>query len=131
MSDIPKSTTLQHRLESLNGWQRSWCIVVLVWLLGCTAITVYDFPPEPTEDVIWQEAYQREQFEAALTTDKTVQFSTESYVDLVKEAAQEKLLPVRVSVIEKGLALWVFPSVGLYLLGMGISWTRRGFRKPS
>jgi hypothetical protein len=50
MPDIPKAmANLWQRLETLNGWQRSWCIVVLIWLFGCVAITGYNFPAEPTE----------------------------------------------------------------------------------
>ena len=45
--------------------------------------------------------------------------------------AQEELHPAQLAVVGKGITLWVVPSIGLYLLGMGISWTKRGFLKPS
>jgi hypothetical protein len=38
-------------LENLNGWQRSWCLVSLTWLVFYTAITAYNVP-FPTEDEI-------------------------------------------------------------------------------
>ena len=43
--------SIRRRLEDLNGWQRSWCVIALIWLLGCASVTVYNFPSF-TEDEI-------------------------------------------------------------------------------
>ena len=36
-------------LEKLNGWQRSWCLVSLTWLISCIIVTTYSIP-FPTEN---------------------------------------------------------------------------------
>jgi CHASE3 domain sensor protein len=39
--------------------------------------------------------------------------------------AHEQAIQARLSAAEKGIAVWIVPSIGLYLLGMGVSWIRR------
>jgi hypothetical protein len=159
MPDIPKvMANLRLRLETLNGWQRAWCISVLIWLLGCVAITGYNFPTEPAKVDTFMPSAPTFHGEYVLSGENLCgkwnpekgsederrcqeierELAPGGWYDEEKwhitrreEQAQEELNSAQLSIVERGIALWVVPSIGLYLLGMGISWTKRGFQKPS
>ena len=156
MYNICEFTTIfGRRLETLNGWQRSWCIVVVVWLLSCVTFTVDRFPEEQDEmsaiigavrlfageaeelettkhecaQMVVERGYESARFciesrrQAETFHSNHIAWATAK----LKSEARNSLLPAQLSVIGHGIALWVLPSGGLYLLGIAISWVKRGF----
>lgn len=142
------------RLEALNGWQRSWCVVVLIWFLGCAALTGYILPTDPSEvdtsipaptyrgEYVfsgenlcskWKPEQGSDDERRCLEIER--EFAPGGWIEerqwqiaLKQARALAELKAAQLSTIEKSLALWLIPSIGLYLLGMGISWLKKGFK---
>jgi hypothetical protein len=49
---------IRSRLDALNGWQRAWCVVVLIWLPVCVAFTYYNFPTADKLLILYDELFR-------------------------------------------------------------------------
>ena len=146
-------------LDKLNGWQRSWCLVSLTWLISCIVVTTYSIPflienylsSRLVYDVdeIMNGNYNIESAKAechakGIAAGITIELECLKYVSQreqrhiqnisdaagrIQAEAEENLLRSQISVVEKGAAVAIFPILGLYLFGMGLAWVRRGFTK--
>ena len=149
-------THLRQRLNALNVWQRSWCVLALTWLAACAAITIYSVPTEEAfradalayaadlrsdiakidaanercDDKLSSEgltptAECLQRVERQMGSTFVDQSAIAQIMTNLETDAHEQAIQARLSAAEKGIAVWIVPSIGLYLLGMGVSWIRR------
>lgn len=86
----------------LNGWQRLWVVAVLVW-----GVVVY-----------WQTDWPRRGIHL---NHRGQELSAEHLALDAAHAARTR------GVVLDRFGYWVLTSLGLYALGHGIAWSRRGF----
>ena len=107
-----QQATLTHRL---NGWQRLWVLVVVIYFFPVCLITLVTFP------------------ESAQTLPSTSQsalmFTPEELAAVgYKPPIPKSIIFETITHIGLGLLFWILPSIALYTLGWGIGWVYRGFK---
>jgi len=144
-------------LLKLNGWQRLWVVVSLLYLIAVVIFTIALMPKRSDRQQVWVS----QTINAVRVVDKSVDYPYEvrnAFKDLSDDELVRRLqakyskapynLEFR-SIDERhekslqdlskdqaksmglGLLAWIVPSVVLYMLGWSIGWIYRGFQSRS
>jgi hypothetical protein len=152
---------IRSRLGALNGWQRAWCVVVLIWLLVCVAFTYYNLPTSNKLLILYdsilrdsvlidgkkQVDHLSTECHKFLAVDDPVKYlaciklsgetrriyekNLQEHFDNVNMMIEKNLLTEQLWAMGTGVVLWIIPSIGLYLFGMSVAWTKKGYKHPS
>ena len=97
-------------MSRLNGWQRLWVLITVLWVLivGAAGLT-----SNPNGYRSWRDAP---------IVDETKPFDPDAYLASKKLYIGERFLDFASAAL--------LPPPCLYLLGLGLAWVRKGFRKP-
>ena len=152
-----KAAAIRTKLEKLNGWQRLWLIAAILWLVGSVAIVASDFPTEDRfreraqngfmslyqpmlENANSQRTHcmgllEKKEYAALNPCMKLAGEARQVYQENLDGAMRRyedrisaEVLNAQLLAAGKFLALWLVPSVAVYLLGLGIAWALKGFR---
>ncbi|WP_281687646.1 hypothetical protein [Pseudomonas citronellolis] len=111
----------------LNGWQRLWVVVIVIWgvVLVGAGTYLFNITSGRYEDYLAElDAVERLPDTAARNIQR--QIIEDEYREDVKPIITTKK---RVAV---GFPLvWLASSAALYALGWGVAWIIRGFKKPT
>jgi hypothetical protein len=140
----------------LNGWQRLWALIGVLYGVLVVGVCYFNFPR--FESVTHQGGFYNQfsieqrsllagngEFVKEQTeTGQQVEFPnghvmtfkpgvTEEQIGTVArayaQAVQTVLSSHRVNFTLHAVLAWLVPSLGLYAIGWGIAWVRRGFRE--
>ena len=109
----------------LNGWQRIWVVVSLVFGVGLIVVTNQSLPqPLPGSN------HQRLQdaIERATSREEAFQLSGQQ---LAEARYNLNVRHIRERRIRNSVILWVAFTVALYWSGLVARWVRRGFRSEA
>jgi hypothetical protein len=148
-------------LERLNGWQRLWIVLSVIYLIVVVAFVIAVMPRAShyarsrLYNSIDTVGRYLERDDASFRYEGGWTMRTKYYADLSDEQVLAKLHdkykdkvdfdPVESEYRRKmnrrlleqaqtfGIALlfWLIPVVALYILGVGVAWIIRGFRQPN
>jgi hypothetical protein len=124
-------------MNKLNGWQRIWVVIAIMWAVPVLIGAILSAPETPHS--------LRKQQESLMFTDETQKVHVD--MDKLKKgdavyvsdpSRWEKLFPrmksyprdLAVHVVVSS-AVWASPLLAIYLLGIGIAWIRGGFSTKS
>src|SRR6266699_4210330 len=130
----------------LNGWQRLWVVVTMLWLLAVLGMSYLNWPTE--NDVSSYEVRPRlspaEEQVIAAADPSYGHFITPDEAELVSDptpAEEARVLAIvrpirrtllrekRVKATTMAVAAWSIPVALLYALGWSVGWARRRFSK--
>jgi hypothetical protein len=138
-------------MNKLNGWQRVWIVTALVWaavVVFFGSITSPDSPARIRElrNEEWvDQCYQRghiskDELRRHMAEDELLAKVRKGHLDTVLpievgdaiDAKYDGLIrqyphDLAIHVVHSA-AVWAFPLIAIYLLGMGVAWIRAGFR---
>jgi len=148
-------------LLRLNGWQRMWVVVSLLYLVAVIIFTIAFMPERANIEQAWE--YETDAIAGSntrlelpfrdMSDEARVKVIREVYPDAYQDLNDEELataLRTRIGFINikhqarlaglfgeqvksmgLGLLAWIVPSVVLYMLGWSIGWIYRGFQSRS
>ena len=140
-------------MGKLNGWQRLWIVVAVIYLV-VVCVTTFSLMPNESEikrswasDIIdfvkthdkssqhlstWEilNAYSDLRYEEIIKRMKK-KYSTFEYMEIDKKY-EDKLANLgweRTKVASIGFLFWLVPVILAYVLGLAVGWIYRGFRE--
>ncbi len=146
------------RLAKLNGWQRLWLLAAVSWFGVSAGITAWDFPTrEKLEQRTFSSLYSvyaplrnsadeqqahcrnlisQSQYTALTTCFELANAASRNYTQMLNGSMQKyeerlwaELLEAQLIALGNGLALWLVPSIMLYVFGMAVGWGLKGFKQ--
>lgn len=139
-------------VKSLNGWQRIWCVVSLLWLLGVVGVTACYFPNQENSANLYAPFSQMDRPELASKAIDCVYVAKSHDAEKAKACQKEytdmfmsgpsrddrdrydayvdnAIYDLRVLAVKNSTEECLIPLALLYILGMAVAWIRLGFRK--
>lgn len=148
-----------NRFKNLNGWQRLWAVLSILYIIPVVAVVVVSFPnleeinssrvyasltavadyrktSEP--DFRWEGAYSvRTTFYRDLSDKEIIERIQEKWggkvnlasIDAKYQAKVNDLTVQQSKSIGFGVLAWLIPVISVYLLGLALAWIMQGFRK--
>jgi hypothetical protein len=127
-------TDLRQRLDSLNRWQRAWCVTSIIWLVIVCVFLWYYFP---SEDLVKDDRarFNVTQSNAEFDRCSAMKNSAEgekcaegqlANYEAFQSSVDNELLLAQFWATGEAIAIWGASSASLYLVGFGIAWIRRG-----
>ncbi|HHF7365111.1 TPA: hypothetical protein ACPSKY_000203 [Legionella bozemanae] len=104
----------------INGWQRLWITIGILYLFFIVFITWTTFPSQLQTEYACNDPRNPlygNPFCAVEIQDKLIQ------------EQKDKLRKERINTIEYAFLMWILPLVLLYIMGLLIHWTYKGFKK--
>lgn len=129
---------------NLNGWQRLWVLITLLNFFATSGVVYLLIPQEADIGNNWVTPHQ----EISITTNQdlpsqeaksnsapfdpfeVLSKQTDKTLQEEKIRKSKKLREERFNLISAGVMWWVGSSFTFYLIGWGIGWVYRGFKKP-
>ena len=142
-------------MRKLNGWQRLWIVVAVIYLVVVCVITSMFM----AKDSEIKRSWASDIIDVVKTHDKSLQdlptwkmlnvyrssdlsyeeiikkvkekYSTFDYIEIDKKY-EDKLASLgweRIKVASIGFLFWLVPVILAYLLGLAVGWIYRGFRE--
>ena len=140
--------------HKLNGWQRLWVLASIVWLLlvgyyafanypgarssyeyigsaSCIFSELYGKDAKRAIEVVLPELASFE--EGAPRTCKALfeRIDKSGQAGKVQKVYEQFLRESRIAFFARVVAYWTIPTLVAYLLGIGVAWIVRGFRRPT
>lgn len=145
----------------LNGWQRLWVVLAVIYLLPVVGFTIALFPKQ--RDLVSSRVYDsiravgeyREKNDSGFRFEGAFSFRAKYYSDIsddeiikglhekwgskvdfskIEVEYKQKLdaLPAeRAKAVGIALLAWLVPVLAVYVLGLAVTWIIRGFRRES
>ncbi len=114
------------RMNALNGWQRLWFVAAAAWAV-CVVLFVYPDWPAGSDVRSLDFAAIAERYggvvESSVPSDANGKQLAIPFWD------RHRLAGARLQVGRRAFALWVLPAILVYGVGVGLTWTLRGFRE--
>jgi hypothetical protein len=135
---------LRNRINALKGWERAWFVLAVTWgvfVLVWSSLAHPQTPPQLNKE---RNALLGARLDYPIGDPRRVAKATQDgtkltvvgNVEVRDEAKFEQLTkqietyPHELAVyITNSAAVWAFPLIVVYLLGLGIAWVRVGFLK--
>ena len=139
-------------MSKLNGWQRLWVLVTLLWLFAVVAGSWTIFPtderqvgsaralnaevrqlfnpnPAPSENCFQYNDLQalKDCTKAKLDQEALQWKRADEDEEKITERVDREGHEVQALFVAKAVAWWLIPALCVYLLGLGVWWVRRGF----
>lgn len=121
-------------LDRLNGWQRLWLVVAVIWLPMSAWVVADDFPTDADRPSYAKALVEQQKLielaQSRMLGAPLVLSEKEKWARAAEWNRQidRDILDAQLIAAGKGLALWIGPMMALYLLGMAVAWIRTGFR---
>ena len=129
----PPELEARSQIKKLNGWQRAWVVLAIVW----AALVLLSGSPPESPSRLKERQKEIPQGNATKHADASgqgywVDVSDDDMARLEELDNKIKTYPhdIALYVIDYA-AGWAGPLIAIYLLGMGVAWIRAGFRRES
>lgn len=137
-------------LETLNGWRRAWVLCSIIWLVVVVVSSFGTFPIESEKIAAMNkldfELFPPLKFDPGSCLDKGINDQARKCYEVMRtirdneiesrmerekstsKYVEEHIIYDQASFLGKRVMFWLLPTVGLYVIGLMVSWVIRGFK---
>lgn len=135
--------SIASRMDSLNGWQRIWLLLVMGWAIFLTGLISQNWPEieantfeiSPYSLNVMDKANRNRAMSGLPAYTEATYRAEYTRVNNARrnelEESKSSLNVRRVSIAVKGVSIWVAGSILAYVIPWLLGWVARGFRKNS